>query len=166
MEYRLYSFVNYYLSPIQQGIQTGHAAVEIMAKYLTNIQSVQDLEPDSLINGHRVKDWAKKDKTFVILNGGNSAQIKNATSIISASGFPFAPFYEDNDSLDGIQTCVAAIVPETVFNTRRVDFDDDSHVWTYNPSEADAAEGIKPISWRRDSHMFDFVELIRTARLA
>ena len=56
-EKRMYGFVMYNLSEIQKGIQFGHAVVEY-ANY-------HDRDKD-------YKDWAKMDKTFVILSGGTS----------------------------------------------------------------------------------------------
>ena len=59
-ELRMYFFVAYNLSPIQQGIQAGHAAVEYSAKYFgTRTEFLY-------------KQFAKKHKTFIILNGGTT----------------------------------------------------------------------------------------------
>jgi len=57
LEYRMYGLVPYNLSPIQQGIQFGHAVVEYMVKY-------RDLP--------NLTKWAEEDKTFIILNGGTT----------------------------------------------------------------------------------------------
>ena len=51
--YRLYGFVPYNLSPIQQGIQFGHGVVEYAQKYFKD---------------KTYQQWAKDDKTFIILN--------------------------------------------------------------------------------------------------
>jgi len=55
--YRMYGLVPYNLSPIQQGIQFGHAVVE----YTQANFSKGDYQM-----------WAKHDKTFIILNGGTT----------------------------------------------------------------------------------------------
>lgn len=55
--YRMYFFVPYNLSPIQQAIQAGHAALEYAAKYG---------------NDQSFKDFVFWDKTWIILNGGTS----------------------------------------------------------------------------------------------
>ena len=57
-KYRMYGIVPYNISPIQQGIQFGHAVVEYQLSF-----------------GHteEYKRWATKDKTFVILNGGTTS---------------------------------------------------------------------------------------------
>jgi len=64
LEYRMYGLVPYNLSPIQQGIQFGHAAVEYGLHNYTD-ESYQR--------------WANNDKTFIILNGGttNDQKVNN-----------------------------------------------------------------------------------------
>ena len=54
--YRMMGLVPYNISPIQQGIQFGHAVVEY------------GLESG---NTPEYQKWAKEDKTFIILNGAN-----------------------------------------------------------------------------------------------
>ena len=56
-ELRMYFFVPYNLSPIQQGIQAGHAALEYAHKYY-----------DSPVYENFVTRW----KTFMIMNGGTT----------------------------------------------------------------------------------------------
>jgi hypothetical protein len=55
--YRMYGLVPYNLSPIQQGIQFGHAVVEY-----ANLN----------FNEPEYQHWALNDKTFIILNGGTT----------------------------------------------------------------------------------------------
>jgi hypothetical protein len=55
--YRMYGLVPYNLSPIQQGIQFGHAVVEYGLLYWETPE---------------YQRWAKEDKTFIILNGGTT----------------------------------------------------------------------------------------------
>ena len=61
LEYRMYGLVPYNLSPIQQGIQFGHAVVDYG-------RTVEGLKPHEDI----YKKYADKDKTFIILNGGTT----------------------------------------------------------------------------------------------
>jgi hypothetical protein len=53
----MYGLVPYNLSPIQQGIQFGHAVVEYSNEFFN--------DPD-------YQQWSRKDKTFIILNGGTT----------------------------------------------------------------------------------------------
>ena len=68
LDYRMYGLVPYNISPIQQGIQFGHAVQEY-----NNIARKSDMHVkpgDS--EYHEFYDWADKDKTFIILNGGTT----------------------------------------------------------------------------------------------
>jgi len=56
-EYRMYGLVPYNISPIQQGIQFGHAVVEYGLEFFETPE---------------YQTWAKRDKTFIILNGGTT----------------------------------------------------------------------------------------------
>lgn len=112
-QYRFYSLVNFYLSSIQQGIQSGHALGEIVNK---NIEQPNETEKTI------IKSFLKNDKTWVVLNGGAHDDIVNFYGFLETNKnyfkyrVPFAPFYEDNKSLGGIMTCVGLIVPEQYFN--------------------------------------------------
>ena len=55
--YRMTGLVPYNLSPIQQGIQFGHGVIE----YSLDFGDTPEYQK-----------WAKKDKTFIILNGGTT----------------------------------------------------------------------------------------------
>ena len=55
--YRMYGLVPYNISPIQQGIQFGHAVVEYGLQFSDTPE---------------YKQWATRDKTFIILNGGTT----------------------------------------------------------------------------------------------
>lgn len=57
LEWRMYGLVPYNISPIQQGIQFGHAVVEYGNQFGET---------------EAYKKWARHDKTFIILNGGTT----------------------------------------------------------------------------------------------
>jgi len=62
-KYRMYGFVPYNLSPIQMGIQFGHAVQEY-----NNLMKIHNS-----VDAHRAFNrWAQEDKTFIILNGGTT----------------------------------------------------------------------------------------------
>jgi hypothetical protein len=63
--YRMYGLVPYNLSPIQQGIQFGHAVQE----YNNWIYLHRDVETGL---GNAFDRWRNLDKTFIILNGGTT----------------------------------------------------------------------------------------------
>lgn len=110
LEYRMYGLVPYNLSPIQQGIQFGHAVVEYG-------QLVKDIPPFEPI----YNKFAQKDKTFIILNGGTTNEnperlgtLQQHAKTLKDYGVMFAEFREPdlNDTL----TAVVFLVDERVFN--------------------------------------------------
>jgi hypothetical protein len=123
LELRMYGLVPYNISPIQQGIQFGHAVVEYgqKMKYLG--------EHNQLLNT-QYNDWADNWKTFIILNGGTSNHSVNRYSdteqffgsmevnlkSLEDNGVEVGTFYEPdlNDMLSGI----VFIVDERIFNKK------------------------------------------------
>lgn len=159
MELRLYSFVNFYLSDIQKGIQTGHMAVDLVREYVPD-------EPETVSQNHlnMVADWADNHKTFIVLNGGNNLMLDNTASICARSGLPWTTFYEDEESLGGLRTCVGVVVPEKYFNATYANavfgeiVDVDGMVYT------DQKIDMPPQG--SDQAIFNFVKLLKTSRLA
>lgn len=110
LEYRMYGLVPYNLSPIQQGIQFGHAVVEYQ-------QTVRSLYPHFDI----YNKWAKQDKTFIILNGGttnnNPDKLGSLNQHLASLYFNriiTSEFYEPD--LGDQLTAVVFLVDERVFN--------------------------------------------------
>jgi hypothetical protein len=153
MELRLYSFINFYLSSIQQGIQTGHAAVRLVRKY-----SMAGAQP---LNAAMANDWADNHETFICLNGGDDEGIEAARLVISKSFLPWCEFEESKGALNRLRTCVAVVVPECIFAARfnpelSVDGNDvyssevDGNLYTYN----------------QDDDAYDLIKLLRSSGLA
>jgi flavodoxin len=123
LELRMYGLTPYNISPIQQGIQFGHAVVEYgqKMKYLG--------EHNQSLN-NQYNDWADNWKTFIILNGGTSnhsvnrysdsedffGSMENNLKLLEDNNIQIATFYEPdlNDMLSGI----VFIVEERVFNKK------------------------------------------------
>lgn len=102
---RFYGFGNYYLSSLQQGLQSAHAIGELFTQY----------DPSS-VEYKQVHDWGKNHKTMVLLNGGNSASLQelfNQFTHMKERGMqlPFAKFHEDEQSLGGALTYVGIVIP-------------------------------------------------------
>lgn len=106
---RAYSFTNFYLSSIQQGIQPAHMLVDLFTKY-----TVPSIERQTLF------DWANHHKTMICLNGGTAGTLRDLlpriAELATALQLPYGYFCEDEFSLDGTMTCVGLIVPELVYN--------------------------------------------------
>ena len=110
LEYRMYGLVPYNLSPIQQGIQFGHAVVDYG-------RTVEGLKPHEAI----YKKYADEDKTFIILNGGTTnnnperlGSLNQHMNIMRDNGVLLQEFYEPD--LGDQLTAFVFLVDERVFN--------------------------------------------------
>ena len=106
LEYRMVGLVPYNISPIQKGIQYGHAVVEYGLKYFKN----EDYQK-----------WAKKDKTFIIYNGGTTnlnpetpGKLNIHLEKLREHKIKCAEFYEPD--LGDQLTAIVFLVDERVFN--------------------------------------------------
>ncbi len=111
LEQRMYGLVPYNISPIQQGIQFGHAVVEYSLEY-----------------GHKSDDpylqWARNDKTFIILNGGTTnnnkeryGTLNNAKINLHSLGVQLATFHEPD--LGDQLTAIVFLVDERVWDREK-----------------------------------------------
>ena len=146
---------------MQRGIQTGHAAVDIVRKYVLDEFGIMSE------NEAMVKDWADNHKTFIVLNGGNNASLMNTYDIISKSNYPFIKFHEDEDSLGSILTCVGVVIPETIFDTV-ISRDILGEEYIMCEDEPLQLSKFDPTTekGRRGIDKFNFIRLIKTSRLA
>ncbi len=137
LEYRMYGLVPYNLSPIQQGIQFGHAVVEYQ-------QNTLGLEPMQKI----YNKWAKEDKTFIILNGGTTNRnserlgtLNKHLKQITEMGVKVGIFFEPD--LGDQLTAFVFLVDERVFNKELYpDFVGTPYTWPIHvkPSEKEYAK--------------------------
>ena len=155
MELRLYSLVNFYISGMHVGIQTGHAAVDLVRKY----SSILDLQGGRITEQQMelVTEWADNHKTFICLNGGDSGSVTAAASILDESGFPWVEFREPG--LDNAQTCVAVVLPECIFGAQRIFPPDGSVIYQCD------VDGIQKTYDATHEH-FALISLIRGCGLA
>ena len=109
-ETRCYTFTHFMLSSIQQGIQSGHAATELSDKYML-AEGWQNGYAEELAN------WISNHKTIICLNGGNSKGLHDLYAFLNldTNPFPFVKFHEDEDSMEGILTSIAMILPARIF---------------------------------------------------
>jgi hypothetical protein len=110
LEYRMYGLVPYNISPIQQGIQFGHAVVRYG-------RSVSGLEPMQTI----YNKYADNDETFIILNGGTTnnnpkklGTLNKHFQVFVDNGILVQPFYEPD--LGEQLTAFVFLVDERVFD--------------------------------------------------
>ena len=109
--YRMHGLVPYNISPIQQGIQFGHAVVEYGLEYSETPE---------------YQKWAREDKTFIILNGGTTntsynidngnhiGSLNNHRQLLHDEGVQFCSFFEPD--LGDQLTAVVFLVDDRVFD--------------------------------------------------
>lgn len=116
---RLYTFCNYYLSSLQQGLQTAHVVHELFNKYDVNqFSSSTDESAYSLERELQLRDWSQNHKTIVILNGGNCQTLTDLVQFLHSmqNPFPYTGFCEDGESLNFALTCVGIVLPERIYD--------------------------------------------------
>jgi hypothetical protein len=132
---RLYTFSHFMLSSIQQTLQGGHAQAELFVKYR---------EPSE--QNVTLYDWATNHKTWVSLNGGNSSGLHSMLDFLQSANFPFpwAPFYEDESSLETILTSIAIVLPERIIKAIEMQrFNRDSSLTGFSNVNSKELEFVK-----------------------
>lgn len=112
----MYGLVPYNISPIQQGIQFGHAVQEYNNIYMDGAMSKE--------NRDAFDQWRRHDKTFIILNGGTTnlnpesrGSLNEAEMHLSRIGIQTALFHEPD--LGDQLTAVVFLVDERVYDKEK-----------------------------------------------
>lgn len=153
---RLYTFINFYLSQIQAGIQSAHILGEIVNDYI--ITPVHETGKSS--RTIMVEDFLQNHKTMIVCNGGNNQMLLERIALFDdvRNPFPFAIFHEDEDSLCGALTGVGIVLPEYVYEAKRgVKIHDDTE---YKCFEYDN------LRWYEDDYMYELIDAVKSAPLA
>lgn len=112
---RLYTFCNFYLNSISQGIQTAHVISEMANQYRFRSGNASGM----------FWNWAQDSKTIIVCNGGMGADIHEAYCAfgneLTHSGYPSEIFYEEVRAFAGTQspTCWGVVLPEHVYNAKK-----------------------------------------------
>lgn len=115
---RLYTFINFYLSPIQQGIQTAHIVHELFNKYSEDFNINKPLKDGNcVLSGHLLDEWSRKHKTIIVLNAGIDADIEALKTELKKQDFPWEEFRED-EGLCGARTGIGVVLPQRVWDVK------------------------------------------------
>lgn len=152
IEYRCYTFGNMYLSSIQQGIQAAHAITEIAV-----------IEHST--GGYRnFMEWAFHHKTMVCLNAGAETDLLEIEKLFKQSDngtLAWASFRESEEALGGSLTCLAIVIPSTIYGIGRdATFTYSKDVMSYlSDNLAEELISLSEFEYR-------LLELLRRCRLA
>lgn len=157
---RLYSFVNFYLSSIQQGIQTGHLSDEMSVKYLINLTNT----PRSNV----YVDWITNHKTYITLNGGANTDIMDTylrlEHIGTLLGLPYGRFHEDFESLNNVMTCCGIVVPKCFYDA--IDYRKFPRKIEPTENYFYIEEGKKDVVYNVGTPEWELIKLIKSCSLA
>jgi hypothetical protein len=157
---RLYSFVTFYLAKgIHAGIQTGHAAVDLTRKYMPN-------KGESEEHVAMVAQWADIDKTFIVLNGGMHFEMQQVLDTVRDSGYPFAVFHESQEALAGIMTSVVVVLPESIYDMRRVPNQYFQRGYHYERKWTDENGFFQTETVNPGNSLFEFIDMLKSKRMA
>ena len=122
---RAYTFTNWLLRTIQQGIQPAHCLVDMFWKY----------KDPTTIEYRLLYDWAENHKTMICKSAGDADGVRFVWEELRRLGpalnLPFQKFHEDKRSLDGAMTSVGIIVP--------------TMLWTYADMARASREPFNPL---------------------
>ena len=97
---RMYFLVMYNLSSVQKGIQAGHAALEYSQKYK---------------NDKDYLDFVKNHKTFIVLDGGSSSDMKRHLNTLGCWNMKCAAFHEPD--LNNSISAIACVLDEDTYES-------------------------------------------------
>lgn len=149
---RLYTFINFYLSQIQQGIQTAHIVHELFNKFKEDSYKQKFL-----------RDWSENHKTIIVLNAGADQQIQELLDVFATSPFPFTSFEED-EGLCGARTGCGIVLPDWVYDASRVVQPDSNgeEIYEFTQTTSDG----KILTMAIDHAYYPLISLIKSKRLA
>lgn len=103
---RLYTFGNFYMSSIQQGIQAAHSQMELFTKY----QETSDRK-------ELLFDWAENHRTMICLSAGMNTDLEDLLTFMDNcdNPYPWSFFNEAPESMNSMLTNIAIVLPEDIY---------------------------------------------------
>lgn len=119
-KYRAYFFNNMYLQGIHAGVQSQHCTAELFVKY--SPPNTICFDEEEALTENILHEWASKDKTTIVLNGGMQGQLEELIELFSNKDnvYPWAKFTESDFALNGALTNVGIILPESIYNYDKI----------------------------------------------
>lgn len=158
---RLYTFINFYLSPIQQGIQTAHIVHELFNKYPFAIGD----NPRGLLH-----EWSANHKTIIVCNAGADPQVQELvnTFMVYDDEFPWEQFVED-EGLCKARTGCGIVLPDWIYDVqKKYETDADGRFKTpyYEFFKENFDGSVDHRFFRPGDKYYQLIDLIKSKRLA
>jgi len=121
---KAYFFVNSALSGIQKGLQIAHCVAEMGNKVAKEDVSPEDISAVGFAQRSWYFNWARDHKTIIVLEGGFHADLMAIHNLFTdAAEVPLIPvwaaFSEDEETMNGMMTCVGIILPERIYEVAK-----------------------------------------------
>jgi hypothetical protein len=148
--YKLFLFVNSFLSPVHVAVQASHAVAEIM-----------------LDDSQTVEEWALNDRTIILLDGGDCHRMNTIRQIINHCNNKYAYSYFEESSLEEMMTAQAVVLPPKIWHAADMirhgeDSSDilEGKLGVYYPTDS------KDVTvWEYDQHERELVNLLAESSL-
>ena len=114
MAFRSYFFNNFYVAGIRTGIQAGHAVDEMWLELVEHLEAgtLDETKQNWLVI---LKEFAKTDKTFVVLNGGDHQQLQDLIALLTENNdYPWS--FATEPGLNDAITSVRVVLPERLYD--------------------------------------------------
>jgi hypothetical protein len=159
-KYRAFTFNQFMLSSVQQGLQSTHSLMELA---LSNREREADDPTDA--RADMFWSWARDEKTLVVLNGGDCVDLQDLVQFLALSDNPYPwDVFREDASLNNALTSVAVILPEKFWSEHEkyLPLPIGTYVQNFNAWSADPNQ--TPLLERpSDFTMWEFVMLVRRA---
>lgn len=139
---RLYTFTLKKLKPIDIGVQSAHACIELGYNFHNN---------------EMFEEWIRNYGILAFLDGGNYGNLKRlyelARTVLIGSKIPFAGFCEDEETLGGLLTSFAFLFPQSLRT-----------LYEFSPTDAyNEAFRLYDVGCKKE-HFYDFMEVLKKAK--
>lgn len=157
----MFSFNNYFMSTIQQGIQAGHCWMDMGVKYSeAKLSGCSPADYDIISN---FWDWARNHKTVNVRNAGDMICIREIITELESQDNPYPWGYFTEDATQCCQTTsVSIVIPEHVYAHNPAPQPDSYQIGSYSIQPAVHIIPKKLDTF--DKYLYDLIKSTRHAQ--